>query len=221
MPWEVSRLWQSGLDRLYRDPALQFGMDHWRGWPRGTTSRLCERRLIGLISEPGKTCLLLAFAVEFPTSAGLIQVGYHAREAVAPDGRKPAWHYRPSERHEQCSCVSVPFVLGAEELPRCSLVVILEGQWDAVMWAAVAGWFDRWPSGAVVFGLRGGSTWKVFLEAWIPFFRTRVPMLLIPDGDAAGRQWQQNLSKHLAAAGHRVGTFFPAASMDFSDLHCN
>jgi hypothetical protein len=70
------------------------------------------------------------------------------------------------------------------------LVIITEGQWDAITLAGAFGWLSETssiPDGVLVFGLRGASSGRVLLAAWGEFLRIHAPRVwIIGDHDAAG-----------------------------------
>ncbi len=80
-----------------------------------------------------------------------------------------------------------PFVLGNLDSPR--LVVVLEGQFDAVSFALAFEWLEKgFPPGVAVFGLRGVQSQSVFLAAYGAWLRKNQPLIWIcGDGDSAGR----------------------------------
>ncbi len=139
----------------------------------------------------------------------LVAVGYHARykrreggevskawtfvpnvpEDKRPDGSlKNLTDFQQRLRGYKTKCPPYPFVLGDLLDPR--LVIILEGQFDAVSFAAAFGWLDGgFPAGVSVFGLRGVSSPKVFLAAYGHWLQKNRPAVwVIGDGDVAGRK---------------------------------
>jgi hypothetical protein len=181
-----------------------------RGWPAAAM-----RSLIGM----NKTSLPLlpwcddggnrrgwGWLVEKPVFSGarseLVPVGFHSRYKVFTKGAPPdkRWVYCPYVPERQTSnfqrwladfrvrLPAYPFVLGDLSAPR--LVVILEGQFDAVSFALAWGWLAAGlPPGVVVMGLRGVSSPMVLLAAYGPWLRRNKPFVwLIGDNDEAGRR---------------------------------
>lgn len=86
----------------------------------------------------------------------------------------------------------LPFVLGDLQAPK--VIVLLEGQWDAVTFFGACGWFhDTTPAeGVAVFGIRGAQGVEAFLSHWGEWLRKHRPRAwLIADNDAAGRTWRE------------------------------
>lgn len=160
-----------------------------------------------------------AFRVDMPLwseggeFAGLRHVGYH-QQFWTEHGK--AWAYTPSlpaadKRRTafQRTMVAAEFERGAKEdaaealvpgLPfvvpggePARLVVITEGQWDAVTFAGACGWLASdaaWPLGVWLFGLRGSNGVDPLLAWWRPLFQAhRPPVLVLADNDAAGMRW--------------------------------
>ncbi|HNX52324.1 MAG TPA: hypothetical protein PKI68_01120 [Pontiellaceae bacterium] len=149
----------------------------------------------------------------------LVSVGYHERYYIyskpetgnlKPE-REKRWVYVPSipkdqesgGRHQEsefqkhlralgCRIPAYPFILGdPEHEPR--LCVILEGQFDAVSFAAACGWFGDTstgiPPGVFVFGLRGVQSQKALLAGYGLWLRKYNPFVwIIGDNDPAGRK---------------------------------
>lgn len=110
----------------------------------------------------------------------------------------------------------LPFVLGDVQAPR--LIVLLEGQWDAISFFGACGWFhDTTPAeGIAVFGIRGAQGTEAFLAHWGAWLaRVKPRAWVIADNDAAGGSWREappaepglprppSLSERLVAAGCR------------------
>ena len=113
----------------------------------------------------------------------------------------------------------MPFVLGADEFQDADLVMVLEGQWDAVTWAGAAGWLDRWSKGVTVFGIRGATSWRILLTHWGKHWPSIAKFLLVPDGDEAGQQWRSEFARYLRQKAAEVQIFDTPAGQDFSDVN--
>lgn len=164
-----------------------------------------------------------AFIVQQPrlTAAGveLDAVGYHQHWYVPERDGQPAakgWLYLPStpkkaprsEYEKELLAYSIafaavragatgalvqplPFVIGDLRAPK--LIVILEGQWDAITFYGACGWFHDTAvnPGVVVFGIRGAQGLDAFLGAWAVWLRRNRPRAwVIADNDAAGGTWR-------------------------------
>lgn len=174
--------------------------------------------------EPGagKARRMVAFKVDAPRvvggSAKLTPVGYH-QKFYALETQRSGWRFLPSSKRperaqERWSSYEravvqaakergaelgkpmippLPFVVGQLERPR--LVIILEGQWDALtMLGALGGLHpDGDLSGSVaIFGIRGVNGTAAFIDYWGAWLREVKPLVwLLPDNDGAktGGQW--------------------------------
>ena len=84
----------------------------------------------------------------------------------------------------------MPFVMG--DVGAAKLIVILEGQWDAITFFGACGYFEDAtpPVGVAVFGIRGAQGVDVFLAYWQWWLRHNRPAVwVIADNDKAGREW--------------------------------
>jgi hypothetical protein len=172
-----------------------------------------------------------AFIVEQPRfeAGGLVldRVGYHQHWFMAAKDGKPAakgWLYVPStpkrfprgdferellayaaangstQESPRSLVPALPFVLG--DLVNTRLIVILEGQWDAITFFGACGFLENErtfgegrraaiPDGIAVFGIRGAQGMDVFLGAWAQWLRRMRPRAwVIADNDAAGGTWR-------------------------------
>lgn len=149
-------------------------------------------------------------------TATLRPVGYHQRWFVPPKDGQPAskgWLYIPSvpksvqSKFDQALTAygetlgvtpenrhglfpPLPFVLG--DLAGPKVIVLLEGQWDAITFFGACGYFEdaNPPQGIAVFGIRGAQGLDVFLAYWAKWLRYNEPIAwVIADNDAAGQTW--------------------------------
>lgn len=219
MPSEIAALWDAGVTSLATDLVLQSQVDTWRGWPAGTTAALATSALMGCPHINGEAHF--GFPVQHPTSEAAVQVGFHARPMTTPTGRGAGWRYRPNSSQDGVSMPVLPFALGSQEFATARLVVITEGQWDAVAFAAAAGWLGHspWPPGVSVFGIRGATTWRSLLSHWKPFWPPAADFLVIPDADEAGRQWNTSFADQLKPHALNLTLWALPAGMDFSDFN--
>jgi hypothetical protein len=148
----------------------------------------------------------------------LVNVGYHQKFFNVAENRS-GWRFLPSAKapgrargdwssfeaamidaaraagaEEGVSMVPpLPFVFGRLERPR--MVVILEGQWDAITFAGAMGDLDvdgHGPGDVAYFGIRGVSGTRAFLENWGPWLRAVEPLVwLLPhnDDEKTGARW--------------------------------
>jgi hypothetical protein len=91
-----------------------------------------------------------------------------------------------------------------------------EGQWDALALIDVMGWEAKWPAGVAVFGMRGATSWKKFMEYDL---NKEAVAFLLADNDEAGRGWflgDQNFSDELRKRVRAVYGYWPVAK-DLND----
>lgn len=213
MPSDEARLWDDGCAYLGTDADFATEIDLWRGWPVGTTSQLVIQRLVSAPLLRDKYAL--AFPVQAPRRGGWELIGFHARHNPT-DNTNKAWSFHPK------GIPALPYMLGAFSSAR--LVVILEGQFDAVSFAAAAGWLTgpgTWPEEIAVIGIRGATSWRTFIKHWLPHWPTAPKFLLIPDADEAGQRWNGEFAEALREHAVSVQILSPRinAGKDFSDLN--
>lgn len=174
--------------------------------------------------EPGvgRAKRMVAFKVEAPRvargEAELVTVGYHQKFFNVHADRS-GWRFLPtskrSERPEaswssyeraviaaadargaeagKAMVPPLPFVAGCLVRPR--LVVILEGQWDALTMLGALGGLSmdvQGPADIAYFGIRGVNGTQAFVDYWGGWIREVRPLVwLLPDNDGAktGGQW--------------------------------
>lgn len=216
MAGDVRLAWEAGVHWLRTDFETQREVDQWRAWPTGTSAILADH---GIFSAPEwKGRRGLAWLVQYPGRTSWIDVGFHFRHKPHRRGERAIWTYQPAG----IGLPGVPLVLG--NFYGARLVVVCEGEWDAVTFAATAGWLatdTSWPDGIAVLGVRGATGWRSFLEHWRRVWPRRPRFLLIPDNDEAGRKWHQEFAGALAPLAISV-TLLPPKSdgpKDFNDLH--
>lgn len=166
---------------------------------------------------------MVAFRVEAPRlsrgGATLETVGYHQKfynlqtqesgwrflpSAKRPDKRPPerwssfehAVFAAADERGVEpgkSMIPPLPFVAGCVTAPR--LVIILEGQWDALTFMGALGGLHpdvEGPRDVAFFGIRGVNGTRAFIDYWGPWIQTVRPLVwLLPDNDGkkTGGQW--------------------------------
>jgi hypothetical protein len=164
-----------------------------------------------------------AFRVDAPvikgSAAALDAIGYHQRFFIPARGNEPAqkkWMFIPSvpkftpqsdferaieafgKEHGSVRpspaplTPPLPFVLGDLNAPR--VIVLLEGQWDAITFFGACGYFQDStpPAGIAVFGIRGSQGIDPFLAHWWPWLAHVAPLCwVIADNDPAGSAWRE------------------------------
>ena len=192
MPPTIQATWDAGLSLLRRNSELQIEIAEQRGWPVEVTNFLNDCGLMGYPECWSK--FGPAFRVDFPvlTHEGkfaVIPIGFHVRLQFDVT-KKPPWFVFPNRRFGNYSVPLMPFVLGT--FSQAKLLVITEGQWDAITFAHTAGWLSpngSFPNNVCVIGIRGVQGTKPFLNYYRQFWPEGVKTLLIPDNDPAGDHW--------------------------------
>ena len=192
-PIDVAGTWQEGVAFLSGKGHWKKRLAQWRGWSDHAVEEILQDGAIGAPKCGGKRGI--AFRVDRPAWSELgadgrcfclEPVGFHWRSP----GPKASWRLQPSKATHGFGCPPLPFILG--DFPHARLMVITEGQWDAITLAHAAGWLDHdaaWPEEICLLGLRGVDSHRAFLGAYGDFWPSGAKCLLIPDGDAAGRRW--------------------------------
>lgn len=219
-------VWREGVEYLQSNAQLVKSLASWRGYHPDTIRTLAEDGSIGCPITRGNQ-RGVAFPVEAPERCdlGMVQsyrVGYHVRHKPKEDERA-AWTYHPSDRDGQAT-PGLPFVLGAGSAASARIVVIVEGQWDAIALADAAGWLASdaaWPEDLTLFGVRGAGGWRVALNRWSPYLSPSAEFAVIPQTDNAAQAWLQpdGLVNTLRCSGHLVRLIsIPGDVKDINDL---
>lgn len=200
-------------DYLVREELVSYPWERWaipgRAWAKRQKAFRVDAPDIAIIPRPDDDG---AMAV-----ATMRPVGYHQRWFMPAQGANPerkGWAYVPAfpkdaaktafeaELVKYAATLGVtpenrrglipplPFVLGDLAGPR--LVVLLEGQWDAVTFAGACGWLydGNPPEGVSIFGIRGAQGVEPFLAWWEKWLRHNRPLVwIIADNDEAGQGW--------------------------------
>ena len=216
-PWssEVAGRWELGAGWLDKNAKR---IAESRGWPETVVQELAGMGLISGPELPWSKDHGVAFRVDLPVKTGrsgelsLEPVGYHQRFISFKNGeRSKNWTfipYNPSKDLQHPSDFQktlavqgrtvppLPFVLGSLNCPK--LVVILEGQWDAITFFRACGWFgDSQNPSAAVFGLRGVNGVDAFLAFYADWLRVVKPVVwLLGDNDKAGKKWAERQDEH-------------------------
>lgn len=198
----VRERYKAGWRRLVGSGDRRKELADGRGWPMDGIMAAVEAGLVADPELPWGERHGVAFLVQAPQgkSGDLVNVGYHQR--FWRDGQK-AWLYCPHTpqtpqteyqrrmAEHKAKVPALPFVCGNVQSPRFG--VILEGQWDALTLWIAAGWFEAKDGGpAVIWGCRGSESVEILLSAWGPYIKAKkLPLAIMPDGDAAGMKWTQ------------------------------
>lgn len=219
-------VWFEGVEHLRSSDRLIESIAKWRGYRPDTIRTLAEDGLMGCPATRG--CQRgVAFSVDAPEGCepGSVQtyrIGYHVRHRP-PEGERAAWTYHPSARDGQAT-PALPYVLGAGVAASARIVVIVEGQWDAIALADAGGWLAgdaAWPEDIVLFGVRGVGGWRVMLDHWTPYLSPSAEIVVIPQTDDAAQAWLRpdGLVDVVRRSGHAVRLIsIPPPTKDVNDL---
>lgn len=224
IPSPVLAAWTEGIDYFFslKRAKTVKQLAAFRGWPIEFTMFLIESGVISypLYEDPRtrKVERCLAFQVVVPENVdnrmGKRVVGYHVRVKKAGSA---SWRFVPS------GTPAVPFILG--DFDTAQLLVITEGQFDALTFALAAGWLGEgrsWPQGAGVLGLRGVDSVNTFLSYYAPFWPAAASCLVLPDNDEPGKRWHNGdncLVQRLRKLCRHVAAARCAGAKDFNDLY--
>lgn len=191
MPDPVAAAWREGVEYLLSKQELILSLAHFRGWPEDFAEYVAGCGAVSLPlyhNERG-----VAFQVMAPEGErGAMTtrpVGYHLR-LKGKSEEKATWRFAPNEQAHNLSIPALPYFLG--EFEQARLLVITEGQWDALTFALAAGWLGDgclWPANVGVIGIRGASGVNPFLRWYERFWPEAANCLLLPDRDGAGSKW--------------------------------
>lgn len=222
IPDVVAAAWNEGVDYILAHPDKSEKLATFRGWPIEFTQYVIGCAGISLPRNRNERGI--AFQVIAPEGErGAMTtrpVGYHSRLRDADGGR---WIYQPSASEHGQGIPPLPFILG--DFETASLLVVLEGQWDALTFALAAGWLGEgclWPAKVGLIGIRGAHGWKAFLECYERFWPERANCLLIPDADDAGKKWYGSgdcFATRLSKFCRKVAVVDCGPHKDFNDLY--
>jgi hypothetical protein len=217
--------WSEGIDYLFSNPIVTEELGLSRGWPTDFTFHAIET---GLISMPRYGAVRgIAFQVVAPEieKGRMVKklIGYHIRLGGRLQGERPAWRYVPNESRHGQRTPALPMILG--DFESAKLLVITEGEWDALTFGLAARWLGEgcdWPKGIGLIGIRGASSVNVFLRYYRPFWPVGVNCLVVADADQAGRRWYSgtdSFATKLSAISRKVAVVDCAPHKDFNELY--
>jgi hypothetical protein len=214
------RKWELACAELYTDKEELSRWADWRGVRREVFEWAARRNLCGRVMMYG--AWREAFLIEDCVDGQVRRMGFHVR--VQKKGEKASWRY--SNRWvsgERLECESSrglgawPFaVLPEGGSAAAQYIFCCEGQWDALALIDVMGWDAKWPAGVAVFGMRGATSWKKFMEYEL---KPDAVAFLLADNDDAGRGWfvgEENFSDKLRKRVKAVHGYSPRAK-DLND----
>jgi CHC2 zinc finger len=225
MPLQVSDAWREGLDSAQAHPTIVKRLAEWRGWNEPFAQYLIDCAAISMplyYNERG-----LAFQVILPTgergSMTTLPIGYHIR--IKPDSpeKRASWRYVPNEQAHGHGIPALPYFLG--DFEQATLLVITEGQWDALTFCLAAEWLGPdclWPRGVGVIGIRGANGINPFLQYYRKFWPVNINCLLLPDGDGPGGKWfdgTDTFADRLSDLCRKVAVVKCGPEKDFNDSY--
>jgi DNA primase len=208
----LKKVWDEGLIFLRESSSEQERIAEWRGWRASTVEKMVMLGVMGMPIYRGHR--REAFSVLVPGGAvgggQPFQAGFHVHTK----------ELKGRFRFEPAGIGAWPFVIG--EVESCSVLVILEGQWDAISFYDALTDGKEFPARVAVAGIRGASSWRKLLT-WD--WGQKVQVFLFADGDVAGQEWlaDDSLAAALRLRCRAVHPFIWSADddgvKDFNDFH--
>jgi len=231
MPAVAMAAWSEGVDYLATNPERIRKLAEFRGWPTEFARYLAECASVSMPLYHRERSI--AFLVEVPEaltnpSGGQIimrYVGFHCRLEPREGDDRGSWRFVPNEKEHKQSTPALPFIIGGGWLDAARLLIITEGQWDALTFSLAAGWLGEgcsWPQGVCVIGIRGASGVNSFLKYYGRFWPENVNCLLLPDNDGTGGKWfegRDSFADRLAQLCRRVAVIRCGEHKDFNELY--
>jgi hypothetical protein len=212
--------WERAAACLYTDAEEVERWAQWRGLRREVVAWAGRKMLCGRVIMYG--AWREAFLIQDVREGQVRSVGWHVRLAPRKDGEKASWRYS-NRWGVDLACETSrglgawPFaVLPEGGMEAAKYIFCCEGQWDALALIDVMGWEERWPAQVAVFGMRGATSWKKFMEYEL---RKDAVAFLLADNDAAGMGWftgEGNFSEELRKRVKAVHGYAPRAK-DLND----
>jgi hypothetical protein len=175
MDERVAKVWREGVEWLSESRADQERIAEWRGWRVETVQDMAAVNVMGMPIYRGVRREGFSVVVPGTTGEENFQAGYHALTK----------ELKGRFRFEPAGIGSWPFVIG--DVVRCKVLVVLEGQWDAIsFYDALTRGGEKFPERVAVVGIRGATSWRKLLKYdW----GQEVQAFIFADGDTAGQEW--------------------------------
>jgi len=230
MPLEAMAAWREGVDYLAGQPELVERLAEFRGWPVEFAQYVVDCGVISMPLHRGERTIAFLVTVPEPGTTqrcriNMRDVGFHCRLKPRAGEEKASWRFVPSEKEHKQSTPALPFIISGSDFDSVRLLIITEGQWDALTFALAAGWLGDgclWPEGVCVVGIRGASGTDTFLHHYRPLWPKGANCLLLPDADRAGGKWfedGESFADRLARLCRRVAVIRCGEYKDFNDLY--
>lgn len=212
--------WSRAAEVLHSDAEEVRRWAAWRGLRPEVIGWAAKRRLCGRVVMYGDW--REAFLIQDVAEGVVRDVGWHVRLAPRKEGEKASWRYS-NRWGVDLACEASrglgawPFaVLPEGGMGAAKYIFCCEGQWDALALIDVMGWESKWPAQVAVFGMRGATSWKKFMEYEL---KADAVAFLLADNDAAGLGWfvgEGNFSDELKKRVKAVHGYAPRAK-DLND----
>lgn len=212
--------WERAAAELYTDSGEVGRWAAWRGLRPEVIAWAGRKLLCGRVLMYGGW--REAFLIQDVAEGVVRPVGWHVRLAPRKEGEKVSWRYS-NRWGVDLACETSrglgawPFaVLPEGGIAEAKYIFCCEGQWDALALVDVMGWEAKWPAQVAVFGMRGATSWKKFMEYDL---RKDAVAFLLADNDAAGMGWftgEGNFSEELRKRAKAVHGYSPRAK-DLND----
>ncbi len=214
--------WSRATEILHTDSEEVERWAVWRGLRSEVIAWAGRQRLCGRVMMYG--AWRVAFVIRDVVDGIVRDIGFHVRLAPRKEGEKASWRYSNRwVQGERLECETSrglgawPFVVLPEGgIEAAKYIFCCEGQWDALALIDVMGWEAEWPTQVAVFGMRGATSWKKFMEYEL---KTDAVVFLLADNDAAGLGWfvgDGNFSEELRKRVKAVHGYAPRAK-DLND----
>lgn len=220
MPQAVFAQWQEGRRFAWPKKRARYAkaiddIACWRGWPHEYVETLVRSGVLTMPLYFGErtraafpVCEPITWKAAEDDPADYMRrdrprfVGFHTRLRER-DGEDRGWRFVPSkdEKQGRPSLPPLPLVLAGcgafGHLWDKRVLIVVEGEWDALTLPVVAGWFDvdlgllRLPPALAIVGVLGASGTDVFLKSYARFWPRDVCVLVLRDGDKAGGRWAE------------------------------
>lgn len=211
--------WERAAAELYTDSGEVGRWAAWRGLRPEVIAWAGRKLLCGRVMMYGGW--REAFLIQDVAEGVVRPVGWHVRLAPRKE-EKASWRYS-NRWGVDLACETSrglgawPFVVLPEGgIAEAKYIFCCEGQWDALALVDVMGWEAKWPVQVAVFGMRGATSWKKFMEYDL---RKDAVAFLLADNDTAGMGWftgEGNFSEELRKRVKAVHGYSPRAK-DLND----
>jgi hypothetical protein len=218
IPESVAIEWENGVDYFFNHPEDALALAEFRGWPLDFALYAIESGWISMPLYDGQRGLAFKVIAPDEISGAMVikPVGYHIRLEPKSKG----WRYVPNGSQ---GIPALPLMIG--DFNSARLLVVCEGEWDAITFALAADWLGEgcnWPRGVAVVGVRGVTGVTPFLNYYRRFWPTGANCLVLADADRAGETWYKGddcFAAQLTKVCNRVAVVRCEGFKDFGELY--